>query len=122
MTDITHRLANWAECDLRAEDVALAAKYEIERLRAGGCARDQGTTQYCAEAAEKDAHIRRITLDYLGQIGQLSDEIERLRIENVQMRFALGYPMPAELERHILPRNPFKCGVCAARAALEDRT
>jgi hypothetical protein len=24
---------------------------EIKRLRAGGCARDQGTTQYCAEAA-----------------------------------------------------------------------
>lgn len=24
---------------------------EIARLRAGGCARDQGTTQYCAEAA-----------------------------------------------------------------------
>jgi hypothetical protein len=24
---------------------------EISRLRAGGCARDQGTTQYCAEAA-----------------------------------------------------------------------
>ena len=27
------------------------AAAEIERLRAGGCARDQGTTQYCAEAA-----------------------------------------------------------------------
>jgi len=28
-----------------------AAADEIERLRAGGCARDQSTTQYCAEAA-----------------------------------------------------------------------
>ena len=27
-----------------------AAK-ELDRLYAGGCARDQGTTQYCAEAA-----------------------------------------------------------------------
>ena len=26
------------------------ARGEIERLRAGGCARDQTTTQYCAEA------------------------------------------------------------------------
>lgn len=26
------------------------AEAEIERLRAGGCARDQTTTQYCAEA------------------------------------------------------------------------
>ena len=47
-------------------------------------------------------------------------EIERLRIENIQMRFALGYPMPADLEQYILPKNPFKCGVCDARAALEN--
>lgn len=45
-------------------------------------------------------------------------EIERLRVENIQMKFALGYPMPADLERHILPANPFKCGTCDARAAL----
>ncbi len=31
--DITQRLAQWAENDMRAEDVALTAKYEIERLR-----------------------------------------------------------------------------------------
>jgi hypothetical protein len=37
-----------------------AAK-EIERLRAGGCARDQSTTQYCAEAAAKAAEITRLT-------------------------------------------------------------
>jgi hypothetical protein len=42
-------------------------------------------------------------------------EIERLRVENIQMRFALGYPMPADLERHVLPSNPFQCGVCDAR-------
>ncbi len=34
MTDIVHRLAQWAENDMPAEDVALAAKHEIERLRA----------------------------------------------------------------------------------------
>ncbi len=33
MTDIVERLAQWAECDLRATDVAEAAKCEIERLR-----------------------------------------------------------------------------------------
>ena len=33
---------------------------EIDRLRAGGCARDQGLTQYCAEAAEKDARMHRM--------------------------------------------------------------
>jgi len=45
-------------------------------------------------------------------------EIKRLRVENIQMRFALGHPMPADLERYILPSNPFKCGTCGARAAL----
>jgi hypothetical protein len=43
-------------------------------------------------------------------------EIERLRIENIQMQAALGYGILAEDERHIIPSNPFKCGVCDARA------
>lgn len=33
MTDIVVRLAQWAENDMRAESVALDAKYEIEKLR-----------------------------------------------------------------------------------------
>ena len=37
-----------------------AADKEILRLRAGGCARDQSTTQFCAEAAEKDARMHRM--------------------------------------------------------------
>lgn len=36
------------------------AKAEVERLRAGGCARDQGTTQYCAEAAKLAAENERL--------------------------------------------------------------
>lgn len=31
--------------------------HEIKRLQDGGCARNQGLTQYCAEAAEKDVEI-----------------------------------------------------------------
>lgn len=34
---------------------------EVDRLQAGGCARDQRTTQFCAEAVAKDAEIRRLT-------------------------------------------------------------
>lgn len=30
---------------------------EVERLRAGGCARDQGLTQFCAEAAKMSADL-----------------------------------------------------------------
>jgi hypothetical protein len=33
---------------------------EINRLRAGGCARDQGLTQYCAEAAALTAEVERL--------------------------------------------------------------
>lgn len=44
---------------LDAADVIERLAAEVERLRAGGCARDQSTTQYCAEAvriqAERDA-------------------------------------------------------------------
>lgn len=36
--------------ELRA-DLA-TAQQEIQRLKTGGCARDQGTTQFCAEAVE----------------------------------------------------------------------
>ena len=51
---------------------------EIERLRAGGCARDQGTTQYCAEAAKKDAEIANL-------LNTLADE----RTESMRLRAAL---------------------------------
>ena len=36
------------------------ARAEVERLRAGGCARDQGTTQYCAEAAKLAAENEKL--------------------------------------------------------------
>jgi len=42
--------------------------HEIKRLQDGGCARDHGLTQYCAEAAEKDVEIER-----------LKAEVERMR-------------------------------------------
>lgn len=34
-----------------------AASAEIERLRAGGCARNQTTTQFCAEAVDAIARV-----------------------------------------------------------------
>ena len=40
-------------------------------------------------------------------------EIERLRTENWQLKQALGYPIPADRDT---PQNPFKCGICDARA------
>ena len=43
---------------LAAERDALRA--EVERLKAGGCARDQGTTQFCAEAVALQAENARM--------------------------------------------------------------
>ena len=68
MSDIMTRLRELAdlfEAGDAPRHVALhmrAGADEIERLRAGGCARNQGTTQFCAEAAAKISIIRRLTL------------------------------------------------------------
>jgi hypothetical protein len=42
---------------------------EAERLQSGGCARDQRTTQYCAEVIGRDA-----------EIASLRAEVERLKV------------------------------------------
>lgn len=55
---------------------------EIERLRAGGCARDQTTTQFCAEAVylqrELDASRQR-NRELVIRQGQLDAEVRNLR-------------------------------------------
>lgn len=65
MSDIVERLRDTADAFELAHaphHLVLhfrAAADEITRLRAGGCARDQGTTQYCVEAAHKAAYIAK---------------------------------------------------------------
>lgn len=59
MTDIVERLRGYDEYPVPFDLLKMAAD-EIERLRAGGCARDQNTAQFCAElraavAAENEA-------------------------------------------------------------------
>ena len=41
-------------------DDLMDAAAEINRLRAGGCARDQGTTQFCAEAVALQKENERL--------------------------------------------------------------
>lgn len=61
MTDIVERLRDIsAGPSAELEKLGKEAADEIERLRAGGCARDQGTTQYCAEAAKLAAENERL--------------------------------------------------------------
>ena len=54
LSDLLLRYAQQFEDQHAPQNMTIAlreAAKEIERLRAGGCARDQSTTQYCAEAA-----------------------------------------------------------------------
>jgi hypothetical protein len=57
-------LARFEHLDLsigdEAADMIERQAAEIARLKAGGCARDQTTTQYCAEAAAFAAEIDRL--------------------------------------------------------------
>lgn len=62
--DIVERLRGYDEYPVPFDLLKMAAN-EIERLRAGGCARDQNTTQYCAELraavkAENEACARLV--------------------------------------------------------------
>ncbi len=85
----------------------------VERLRAYAC---EDHERLC-RGREYDC-----TCGYDGRRDPLlkdaADEINRLRVENIQMQAALGYGILAEDERHIIPSNPYKCGTCDARKHL----
>jgi hypothetical protein len=67
---------SWEE-NLRLDSTNRRLEAEVARLQAGGCARDQRTTQFCAEAVnairERDEAIK--TIDMLKQ--DLADLIEK---------------------------------------------
>lgn len=58
---------------------------EIERLRAGGCARDQKITQYCAEAVALQSEVNRLR-ELSGDAGQLREERDEARREVCLLR------------------------------------
>jgi hypothetical protein len=99
-------LARFEHADLsigdEAADMIERQAAEIARLKAGGCARDQTTTQYCAEAAA------------------LAAEIERLRGE---LSAATGYMLNAKIDLETgAPKRTaittIEGGLRRARAAL----
>lgn len=61
-----------------------------------------------------------VSFDYIEQHEKMRKEINRLRVENIQMQAALGYAICAEDERHIIPSNPYSCGVCDANRGIHD--
>jgi outer membrane murein-binding lipoprotein Lpp len=60
-------------------NVFTEAADEIERLRGGGCVRDQRTTQYCAEAVRLQARVWQLE-------GDASALAERLTAERDEAR------------------------------------
>ena len=98
----------------------------VKRLSAGICddpcrVKDIPSGCACAEAAARIEQLEAALRVSERAATRIALEAEKVCLQNIQMKFALGYPMPADLERHVLPENPFKCGVCAARAALEEK-
>jgi hypothetical protein len=55
-----------------------------------------------------------IATDLRAENAKLCAEIERLRLENWQLKGALGYSVPGDI-----PQGDYKCGMCLARAASE---
>ena len=115
MADIVERLR---DCWLGepVQSLMEEAAVEITRLRAGGCARDQGLTQYCAEAArlaEENADIRRLANKYLAEVAskdkQFEDYVRRMADDITSMS--------AEADDQIAA---LKAEVARLRAALEE--
>lgn len=50
----------------------------------------------------------------IAEVLEFLNDREKLCLKWVQLMFACGYPMPAELEQCVLPKNPYQCGICAA--------
>lgn len=59
--------------------ILLAARNEIARLRAGGCARGQRTTQYCAEAVDAMSEADRLR----ARVALLEKAFEKTSSDNV---------------------------------------
>ena len=99
----------------KLDEQIIERNIEIERLRTVMAnAKDELARLRKAQEAHEETATKLNS--YINLAGDQIDEIERLRVENIQMRFALGYPMPSHLEHHVIPENPFKCGTCDAKA------
>lgn len=81
-----------AEMILKMQEVAKErdeARAEVVRLKAGGCARDQRTTQWCAEAVALQERVRR-----LEQLGRNLRQAVRLAVGDDATGWELGDGTP----------------------------
>jgi hypothetical protein len=144
-TEEAERLADRVECvigvgeadairSLAAERDAL--RVEVERLKAGGCARDQGATQFCAEAvalkaenvnfqddlasAERErAHQHGRADRNAAEYAREQKKREQLQAENARLREALDELLRCT-EKHVFG-DECKAQRNKARAALGEK-
>ena len=77
MSDTVERLRDWVDNPVGrnpAKAPCAEAAAEIERLRAGGCARNQRTTQWCAEAS--GANVRALRAE--AQVAALREALAKI--------------------------------------------
>jgi hypothetical protein len=131
LSDLLLRYAQQFEDQHAPQNMTLAlreAATELDRLYAGGCARDQGTTQYCAEAARLAAENERLRAalgqdkpraawaDVCVKNQLLCEEIERLRTALEQIEY-LDRPQSRGLPRRVSIQE-----IAAAALTQEPRT
>jgi len=79
---------------LRAGFDVGALEAEVERFQSGGCARDQRTTQYCAEVVQRDAEIaslRAIASDLLAPVTESwRAHAAKIETENAALRIKVA--------------------------------
>ena len=83
---------------LAAERDALTV--EVKRLKAGGCARDQSITQFCAEVSERDAEIEKLRAalktarrDALEEAARWHDEQRKSNERGLEYSSLVGIPV-----------------------------
>jgi hypothetical protein len=81
--DTTTRLAQWAENDMRAEGVALDAKYEIERLREQCEFEKKCRNDAFEELKKQDAEIERLR-EYERLVKFIANDYHELSYEKAQ--------------------------------------
>ena len=73
-------MAGLTELHARYGHSMTEALERISQLEDGGCARDQKTTQYCAEVVERDRRIAELEAENRHLKSVLADETENFRL------------------------------------------
>ena len=78
--ELTVERDNWYDACIRAHTRIAELTAELSRLRSGGCAREQGTTQYCAEAATWSNAAARYA-EHIAKMDMMLDEAKELLLQ-----------------------------------------